>query len=482
LSADEALPPSFRPLPDEEPPAPARWLDPPQPHRIGAPPSLQALADEPVAPWAGERARTAPPDVDRLPLIPLKPLDRDETPPRPLAEPDTFEEDERDQVFEEAPLRDRLEDALLQSLSGLEVLLRRGAAEGWVIFRQLFSACWVALTGWIGGWARRERRSSAPPPEEPTPWPIVGPSESAPWEPPPSVELREDVQVLADEPAPARGSARLSGFTGWVDRLTHSSSPPGPIADEPLAPTRSRGPVSAEPHEALKAPVSVRELPTLRFAEAKGEPEVTEDVYEDEGEGLLEAVWFWAKRLVVVACLVAGGLAVALNWETWWPQATRLARVVFVGIDEYTRSKDQAERQQRARQEAAEQLPHLDPETIGLVLSSAPAALDPPEVFRLAYEAAERGMSGLTPGETEELRALQRQLLDTLRPTERERVRAYDRARSYRAPFAFEDQGVLALFARGARALPAARRARLQELSGKAIAAGLAQKGDGAPR
>jgi hypothetical protein len=100
---------------------------------------------------------------------------------------------------------------------------------------------------------------------------------------------------------------------------------------------------------------------------------------------------------------------------------------------------------------------------------------DPPELFQRAGDAAERGLSALTPDEAQELQTLLGELLDNLTATEAESVREYGRVRSRRASFPFEDHRALELFARGVRALPAERIERLQELLGKAVAAGLAQ-------
>jgi hypothetical protein len=119
-------------------------------------------------------------------------------------------------------------------------------------------------------------------------------------------------------------------------------------------------------------------------------------------------------------------------------------------------------------------MPHLAPDTILLVMStSVSGTLEPPEAFRRAYEAEERGMLALTAEEAQELRALRRQILVALSANERETALDYDRVRAHRVPFPFEDSKVLELFARGTRTLPAESRQRLQALSGKAVAAGL---------
>ena len=83
------------------------------------------------------------------------------------------------------------------------------------------------------------------------------------------------------------------------------------------------------------------------------------------------------------------------------------------------------------------------------------------------------GAPSLVPNEAEELKTLETAMLAGLRPAERQRVREYERARLQRATMPSEDSDVAGLFARAATALPAASRARLQALFGKAIAAGL---------
>ena len=151
-----------------------------------------------------------------------------------------------------------------------------------------------------------------------------------------------------------------------------------------------------------------------------------------------------------------------------------MGQTVFTEIDRQAHSGQRAREQEQALSDATERLPHLAPETIRLVLStSSSGVLDPPEVFQLASEAADRGRSALTPAEAAELQALQRELLAHLRPPERARVAEYDRARSQRVVFPFENPHALELVARGARAMPSASRERLQALLGKAVAAGL---------
>jgi hypothetical protein len=188
--------------------------------------------------------------------------------------------------------------------------------------------------------------------------------------------------------------------------------------------------------------------------------------------------WRWTKRSALIAGLVAGGIIVVLSGEAWFPAVARLGQMMFSGT-EHVPSPGQTAEQQLALRAATQQLPQLAPDTIRILLSSSPSGvLDPPEVFQLAGDAADRGRSALTPREAKELKALQRDLVRTLRPAERQSVREYDRARSAGVVFVSEKRHVLELCARGARALPPPRRERLQVLLGKAISAGLVRPWD----
>ena len=124
---------------------------------------------------------------------------------------------------------------------------------------------------------------------------------------------------------------------------------------------------------------------------------------------------------------------------------------------------------------ASEQLPHLRTETIELIMaSSAHPALAPPEVFRLAGDAVERGRAALGQSSAAELDRLTEALTAQLPRAERTRLGAYlerVRARAVTAPY--EDKEAVWLMARAARRLPADQLARLQELFGRAAALAL---------
>jgi hypothetical protein len=487
---DEEIPViPLKPLDDEAPtrPAAASWRDSQEPPSVSARPSPQVRTGDRVAPPAGDTGKTSTPD-DRSPIIRLRPLD-DEA-PMPAARGPRTAEDDGDELVGDTLRRDRPEGTLLRVLSAFGALLSR---------------CLDPIT-------RLERGLPLISPDEPAPWRAAGSSRSTPREPAVSVGVPLEVRVLAEEPTgpcggyterrstaddglpiiplkpleggeapPRTATTRRKLYrwaSGWIDRLTARvgrlarQDRPRPTVppEEPAAP-RAAGPAPREP---LKPPPPTSELPVLRFADVD-ESRDAEDVYEaEEGESLFHAAWLWTKRIVVMTGLVTGGVLAALTWEAWFPKAAQLGQMLFTEIDRQVRSRDQAERQQRALLEATQQLPHLAPETIQLVLSSSPSGvLDPPEVFQRAFAAADRGLSALTSKEAEELRALRRELLDTLSPAERERVREYDVARARRVTFTFEDRAALEPFARGARALPARSRERVQALLGKAIGAGI---------
>jgi hypothetical protein len=280
-------------------------------------------------------------------------------------------------------------------------------------------------------------------------------------------------------------------LTRWLDRLRRRLASTSRGRSAPKPPNLSRKasmrlddyavlpnlpPVSKSAGLASPAgpPLPVSELPVLRFADIAEEQEKG-DIYE--GESRPHTAWRWTKRIVVTSALLAGGLFAVSTWESWSPQAKQLVRAAFLEVDRF----NQAERQRQALREATEQLPHLAGKTIQLILATSPTGvLDPPEVFRLASDAEDRGLSALTAGEALELKQLRSELLSSLSPSERERIREYDEARARRFVFPIEDRDMAGLFARGGHDLPSERRERLQELLGKAVAAGLAPPNEAA--
>ena len=485
-------------LPELPPPSPPPELS------IGAPPLIQALADE-TAPDQTPRRPESQEAAAEAPVIRLKPLD--DAPPAPYAIPpprtpeDDWEGTDWEQEREdEDRAHDRLEGPLLQVISTLGALLSR---------------CLDPLTPLVRRSTPRSADEPVPARARPMP-PRAGRKPASAVSPPPPVS------VLAEEPGDLPSRSRLgldelpvvplkpldddrplegtdrwgpslsrrvvgwfagltgwvaglpewfTGLTGWVDRLRGGGrAEPFVLPREP-APKRPQAPAAREP---LAPPVPIKDLPPLRLAEIE-EAREEEDVYEgEEAVSILPVLWAWTRRVVLLGALVAGVAYAALRWDTWFPRAAELGQTVFTEIDRQARSGQRTAAQQQALRDAAERLPHLAPETIRLVLAtSADGVLDPPEVFQLASEAADRGRSTLTAAEAAELQALQRTLTNQLRPPERARLADYDRARSQRVVFPFENPYALELVARGARAMPPQSRERLQALLGKAVAAGL---------
>jgi hypothetical protein len=243
----------------------------------------------------------------------------------------------------------------------------------------------------------------------------------------------------------------LDSASLWLTRVT-APRPPGP---EPLPP-----------------PPSLSELPSLRFAPLE----------EDRDQRRP-----WPKRQLLIVGAVLGGLGLVAVAVAWLPRLEWFTRKASVAPAPVSTPSPQAQASLPPElQVAAEQLPHLAPETIRLVASTIDLGRPPeaPEVFRRADLAANRGASALTGDEARELRSLKSAAVGALRPIDRERVLAYDRVTVGRDLMLGEDARVLRLYAHGVRALPTPRRERLQVLLGKAIAAALvrnAPRTDAAP-
>ena len=225
------------------------------------------------------------------------------------------------------------------------------------------------------------------------------------------------------------------------------------------------------PREPVGGPPPVTALPALRFADEK----------EKEKEKV-RGPRIPMRGKLVIAAGVAAILLIATGWA-WIPQliqagrrwASRTDKKVAVQSPSPTVPTPPPPTLPPEVQVAVDQLPHLTPETIQVVMKkSAYRPRDPAEVFSRAETAAVRGMSALPEEEAKELAALRLAVARSLRPTDRQRVRGYERIRTGRELLSVsEDVKVLALFARGVRALPAEKRERLQTLLAKAIVAEL---------
>jgi hypothetical protein len=266
-----------------------------------------------------------------------------------------------------------------------------------------------------------------------------------------------------------------AGWRGW--RLLRE------VIAEEERPPQARDGLAVIPFK--QPPPPLRDLPSLRFAETP-EQELDEDVYDGddyEEPGVLTITWVWIKRAVLVGALGFGAFVAFLTWETWLPKAGEFGRVVLAQIEARTQPAREPAltAEERESQEmleavtvAAEQLPYLSSETVRQVMANSVTGLsDPPEVFRRAHEATERGLSSMGAAEAQELRALRRDLVAAMSQADRRRLQEYDLARGVRVTMPFEDRAVAQAYARGARALPAAGRERMQALTAQAVAAGL---------
>jgi len=263
--------------------------------------------------------------------------------------------------------------------------------------------------------------------------------------------------------ATRKGQDLLTTATARVREIVASAKQAAPL------PPAEGSPPSLAPREPMAPPPPVTELPVLRFA--------------DEKAPAARGPRMATKTKLLIAGAIAAVLVIATGWA-WIPALVQAGR---------RWAASRAEKKQTAPspppasptpppptlppdvQVAVDQLPHLTPETIQVVMKKSPyRPRDPAEIFSRAETAAVRGMSSLPEEEAKELSALRLAVARSLRPTDRQRVRGYERIRTGRELLSVsEDVKVLALFARGVRALPPEKRARLQELLGKAIVAEL---------
>jgi hypothetical protein len=524
----EAPPATPPPPPEPEPSLPA--FEP----VIGAPP-VQALAEEPSAPLPPWQAPPETPDAEPPPIR-FKPLEDEPRVPAEEAEVVVEEAHDpyavpvpraydaaRPAEDEEVGPHDRLEGPLLHVLTAFGTLLSR-----------LLDPLTPLVRDWPSRVERAPRpvAPDAARPSKKAP-PAAAPPRAPAFEPPaayePPAAAPPPVSVLAEEPARApafgaggdaipivplrplsederpaasawaglsgklagsiaRVSAGYAAASAWVAglparlqtlrqgnrRLEPVVPPVEPVRRRAASPAPAPKPATRPPAP-LQPPPPIAELPSVRLAEGYEAPEEG-DVYEGEEAGwsILPVVWAWTKRIVLLGGLAAAGVLVALNWDTWFPRAAELGQTVFTEIDRQAHSTQRARERDQAFANAVERCPHLAPETIRLVLAtSSDGVLEPPDVFQVATDAADRGISALPPGEAAELRGLQHELASRLRPPQRARLAEYDRARATRVVFPFENPAALDLVALGARAMTPARRARLQQLLGKAVAAGL---------
>jgi hypothetical protein len=204
------------------------------------------------------------------------------------------------------------------------------------------------------------------------------------------------------------------------------------------------------------------------------------DLYDGEVYEEPSAARRWLVRLAWVGALAGFGAVAATTWQSWLPKAEAFGVGLVEKIDKRVNppsppppSPEEVERKEREQALAAatESLPHVAPESLDLLMSASISVLEPPEVFRRAQDAVDRGRSLLPPPEGQELAALQEAAIATLPPAEQKLLRIYEDVRRARVTLRYEDRDGLVLLARGARALPPASLERLRVLSAKAIAA-----------
>jgi hypothetical protein len=263
--------------------------------------------------------------------------------------------------------------------------------------------------------------------------------------------------------ATRKGQDLLATAAARVKKLVESAGASHAATPHPTG-TPSASPA---PRETVAPPPPVSELPVLRFADEKEK---------------VRGPRIGTKTKLMIVGGIAAVLVVATGWA-WIPQLIQAGRRWASRTDQKPATPSPSPASPTPPpptlppevQLAVDQLPHLTPETIQIVMKkSAYRPRDPAEVFSRAETAAVRGMSSLPEDEANELAALRLAVARSLRPVDRQRVRGYERIRTGRELLSVsEDVKVLALFARGVRALSPEKRERLQTLLAKAIVAEL---------
>ena len=461
---------AFKPIEDPEP----VWSEPepePEPEPVAKLPEPPAPEPPPPPPPPVEvdEPSPIPPDLFRndVPIIPFKPpeeLEVDwpapaaaeppvEAPPPPLEPPPPAPSS-----YELHGLDPSLEQEILDELDELDLIEDE---PGPVIARAPEPSAWPPVP-------------VAPPVARPAP-PPPAPAVVAKPSPPSPPAVRDSAAVAPARPRPPAPPA--GGLVGWIRRLLGRDRPALSLfSDEaPTSWTPSSSPSSSPPRrEPVKPPPTLEQLPALRLAPV--EKERKGDLYAEDhemGAGLAR----WA----LIAGVVAAGLAVVFTYPWWLPKLTGGGQGTSSSSETASRPAPGSSLPgapaapvvfSKEVQQAAERMPHLAPATIQLIASNTGAqTLVVPEVFRRAHDASRRGRQTLPPAELKELSGLESAVLSSLRPAERERVRAYDRISAGSDLLSAEDERVLSLVARGVRTLSPQRRERLQVLSGKAVAA-----------
>jgi hypothetical protein len=341
---------------------------------------------------------------------------------------------------------------------------------------------------------------------------------SSAWRPLPEVlaAIDDGIPIIPFKPEPADAPAPATPPSGDLREIAAAALDPAGLGDRPQAETASRADVkrpapvappavgpTAGPKPFIPDPkgreVQVRQGPvdprTIVYPPVPGEVAVR-TALEWSGAAASQAGKLIAslpppslpkmaqplaspegrRRVLVPALAVAAALALGFGaWSVWSRTQAREAAATAAVPSTLPPPPPTVPELPKEVQEAMVQLPHLSADTIQRMMAAGADARDstPPELFRRAYLAATRGTAALTEDEARELNGLMNGVLGNLRRVDRDRVRAYGRLHNQRDLLVDEDRKVLALFARGVRALPAPRRERLQQLSARAIASGL---------
>lgn len=460
-----------------------------EPRDIGAPRGVQTLADDPTTPGV-----TSGPEI---PILRLKPLESPPSTRQPIVE----EEEpiavhgvdwgpglvgrilrpvaEWSEALTEwmnkrqmAPHRSGgYGTSIADSLQRLRVRTVDGLGRGIAGSQAMLVAWRELISGWLWqakSWSERRRDADR-----------VSLSLSLHEERP--VQSARPARTVPPPPEPVPAAAPLP-------RVAPPQAAPLEVAPRQATPPR------AAPKPQVAPPLAISELPTIRFKdEVAAPPAAIEDLYAgddvsgDDEAGLLETLLIWGKRILLTAAIAACGFIAFRTRDRWLPGAERRSNDLFVAIRKRldpprpeVSERAEEQRRQDQRQEllraSVSQMPYLSPDTIDRVVANLSGGLGdiaPEDVFRRAYEAIERGLATLPQEEAAELQGMRDTMLESLPASERQHIINYEPVLRARVTLPYEDRTVMTLLARASTALPPEGRARLQELSGKAVVAAL---------
>ena len=270
--------------------------------------------------------------------------------------------------------------------------------------------------------------------------------------PAPTRDAVEDWDDRGRATVAPRAGLRLDARSGARLRRPRDEEPPDELerddrgaglGDTPLRPragSRRPPPVSGSRRSASSSRASRRQR---------------EDVYGGHAPDRswnLRPLWDWTKRIVTTGALVAALVYAVLERDVWFPRTAELGQTVFTQIDRQVlaqaRPKSSASRSRRPPRSCPSWRRRRS-------CSSSRAAR------RASWRRARRSRPRARPRTAAWARSRPRRRTScgrcrascsaTLSRTEAERVREYDRTRSRRVIFPFENPHVMELVARGAR-------------------------------